>query len=191
MNTNALKAKYQNKKITYEEAEQILYDFERNERFEVFIALYEATLKNDLNISFRVFKEAYCSSDNIFEQIKNSKTEFNLKAFLNFVKSSGIDFISLMTYDEKKCFDDLPNKFKIYRGISQNEHETKDYGVSWSLSDDMAKNYVYFKKNKVEKDKGALIDITVEKDNILTVFSVHGELEIIYIYKINPLSKST
>jgi len=190
MNTTAFKTKYQNKKITYEEAEQILYDFERNERFEIFIALYEATLKNDLNIAFRVFKEAYCSSDNIFEQIKNSKSEFNLKVFLNFVKSNGIDFISLMTYDEKKCYDDLPNKFKIYRGISQNEHGTKDYGVSWSLSDEMAKNYAYFSKNKVEKGKAGLIDTTVVKEDILTVFSVHGDLEIIYIYKSNPLSKS-
>jgi hypothetical protein len=88
-----------------------------------------------------------------------------------------------MTYDEKKYYNDLPSKFKIYRGISQNEHETKDFGISWSLSEEMAKKYVYFNKNKVEEGKGGVIDTTVEKKDILTIFLVHEDLEIIYINK--------
>ena len=46
--------------------------------------------------------------------------------------------------------------FKIYRGISHEEHIDKDYGISWSLSEEEAKNYVYFGKNNVVKDKGGL-----------------------------------
>ena len=47
----------------------------------------------------------------------------------------------------------------------------------------MAKNHVFYNKNEVEKGKGRIIDTTVEKKDILTVFSVHGDVDIIYICK--------
>ncbi len=87
-----------NKEITAKQGEQILYDFGRNERIKVFIILFHATLKNDLTIAYKVFREAYSASDNIFQQIEQSKLPFKLKDFLNNVKSS-IDLISLMRDD--------------------------------------------------------------------------------------------
>ena len=170
-----------NRKITYEIAQQILYDFDRNKRFEVFIALNDSTLKNDSLLSFRVFREAYCSSDNIFKQIKNSIFTFNLKGYLNNLQNNGFDFINAMYEEERKYYNDLPNNLKIYRGISQIEQDSKDYGISWSLSREMATNYIYYSKNEVENGNGGIIDIDIEKQNILTVFSVHGDKEIIYI----------
>ncbi|AZA77190.1 hypothetical protein EG347_06575 [Chryseobacterium sp. G0186] len=173
---------FHNKQITYKEAELILYDFKRHERFEVFIALYEATLKNDLTTAFKVFREAYCASDHIFKQIKNSKSTFDLKMFLNFLKNNRVDFMALMTDREKKYYHDLPDRVTIYRGINEAEHISKNYGISWSLSEDTAMDYIYFDKNEVEKGEGGIIDLTVDKKDILTVFSVHRDLEIIYIY---------
>lgn len=56
---------YQNKEMIYIEAERLLYLHTRNNRFELFIALYDATLKDNLILAYEVFREAYCSSDNI------------------------------------------------------------------------------------------------------------------------------
>lgn len=168
-----------NKNISYQKAQQILYDFDRNERFKVFIALYKSTLKNNLDITFKVFREAYCSSDNIYKQIKQSVYKFDLKKFLNELKENDFDFINAMNEEEKKYYKELPNNFKIYRGISQNEYDSKKIGISWSLKEEMAKNYIYFDKNGAKK--GGIVSLNVEKQDILTVFSVHEEKEIIYI----------
>ena len=173
--------KCQNKSISYGQAEQFLYCLSRDKRFELFIALYSATLKNDPITAFKVFREAYCASDNIYMQIKNSQFSFNLKDFLNFAKAKCIDFLDLMNEEEKKYYYELPNRFKIYRGLSQEEYKSKDYGISWSLSEEEAKNYIYFDKNNVEKGKGGLVDIEIDKTDVFTVFSVHGKKEIIYL----------
>ncbi|WP_313375644.1 hypothetical protein [Chishuiella sp.] len=185
MNILKIHTLLKNRKLTYKEAEQILYDFGRNERFKIFIALFDATLKNDMNIAFKVFREAYCSSDNIFKQINESELKFNLKSFLKCIKVNRINFIEEMHENEKKYYDELPNNFKIYRGISQVEFDSKDFGISWSLCEETAKNYVYFDKNEVEKGKGAIIDIVVKKEEIMTVFSVNNDIEIIYLHKIS------
>ena len=173
--------KCQNKSITYGQAEQFLYCLDRDKRFELFIALYDATLKNDPIIAFKVFREAYCASDNIYTQINNSQFPFNLKDFLNSIQTQGVDFLDLMHKEEKEYYDELPNRFKIYRGLSQEEYISKNYGISWSLSEEEAKNYIYFNKNNVEKGKGGLVDIDIDKKDVLTVFSVHGKKEIIYL----------
>ncbi|MFM2394694.1 MAG: hypothetical protein RLZZ546_2676, partial [Bacteroidota bacterium] len=123
-----------NKNMSYNEAEQFLYCLDRPKRFELFIALYSATLNNDPFTAFEVFREAYCASDNIYMKIKNSKLPFILKDFLNSVESQGVNFHSIMNKDEKKYYDELPSCFTIYRGISQKEQESEDYGISWSIS---------------------------------------------------------
>lgn len=173
------------RKLTYNEAQQILYNFERNERFKIFIALFDATLKNDLKIAFKVFREAYCSSDNIFKQINESVINFNLKSFLDYIKLNGIDFVEEMYENEKKFYDELPIKFKIYRGICRAEFDSKNIGISWSLSEETAEKYVYFGKNEVEDGNGVVINTIINKEDILTVFSVHNDIEIIYLYREN------
>ena len=170
---------YINKNITYNEAEQLLYSLNRDKRFELFIALYDATLKNNLIVAFEVFREAYCASDNIYSQIISSKISFNLKEFLNLLQTVKIDFYSLMREEEKKYFDNLPNSFNAYRGMNELEKLGNNHGISWSLSKEEAENYIYFDKNKVQK--GGLANKQIYKKDVLTIFSVHGKMEIIYI----------
>jgi hypothetical protein len=170
---------YQNENISYNEAEQLLYSLNRDKRFELFIALYDATLKNNLIIAFEVFREAYCASDNIYMQIIISKISFNLKSFLNLLQTAKIDFYDLMRKDEKVYFENLPIHFNIYRGMSELEKESNDYGISWSQSKEEAENYIYFDKNKA--NKGSLVSKQIYKIDILTIFSVHGKMEIVYI----------
>ena len=174
-------AKCLGKPLTNGKAQQFLYEVGREVRFELFIALYDATLKSDLKTAFEVFKEAYCSSDNIFAQIRKSKLSFDLKVFLNYIKSEGLDIYGLMSEDERKYYDELPNRLKIYRGVSEAEHKSKNYGISWDLCPKEAENYIYFDKNKVEKGKGGLVSSEIDKSDVFTIFSVHGKCEIIYI----------
>ncbi len=173
--------KCHNEALSYNEAEQFLYCMDRDKRFELFIALYEATLKNDLILAFKVFKEAYCASDNIYKQINNCQFTFYLNRFINSVQKQGVDFLKLMNEEEKKYYNKLPNQFKIYRGLSQEEVNSKNYGISWSLSEEKAKEYIYFDKNNVEKGKGRLVHRVIAKKDVLTVFSVHSIKEIIFL----------
>lgn len=170
------------KNISYSQAEQFFYSTDRSERFELFIALYEASLKNNPKVAFRAFREAYCASDNIYTQIKRSLFCFDIKSFISSMQKQNINFIEFMSEDEKSYYDNLPEIFTIYRGMSNIEHESQNYGISWTLSEDVAKQYIYFNKNNVQKGNGGLASIQTSKDSIITVFSVHGAKEIIYLY---------
>jgi hypothetical protein len=169
------------KSVSYNQAEQFFYSTERSKRFELFIALYEASLKNNFQVSFRAFREAYCTSDNIYAQIKNSLFRFDIKGFIFSIQEQNIDFLEFMSDDEKSYYDDLPEVFTIYRGMNNAEYESKNYGVSWSLSKETAEKYIYFDKNNVQNGNGGLANIEVNKSDIITIFSVHGEKEIIYL----------
>lgn len=172
-------AHYKNKEITYNEAELLIYSQKRNQRFEVFITLFDATLKDSPTIAYKVFREAYCVSDNIYKQIINSPIQFNLKKFLNYLQSEKVDFYNLMREEEKKFYKDLPNYFDIYRGMNILENQNSEYGISWSLSKKEAENYIYFDQNETEQ--GGLAKKNISKKDVLTVFSVHGKMEIIYV----------
>lgn len=173
--------KCQNEIISYEQAEQILYCMERDKRFELFIALYEATLKDNPITAFKVFREAYCSSDHIFMQIKNSSFSFSIKVFLRSSHEQGFNFLDLINKEERAYYDVLPESFTIYRGLNEEEHKSKDYGISWSLNKETAEAYSYFDKNSVAYGKGGLVSKVVDKKEVLAVFSVHSEYEIIHI----------
>jgi hypothetical protein len=173
--------KCQNTSITRLEAQQFIYSLGREKRFELFIALYNSTLCNDVITAFQVFKEAYCMSDNIYLQIGKSHFPFELKGFLKFLCLKDFDFFSLMSEDEKKYYDNLPDHFTIYRGVCYEEYISQNYGISWSLSKEKAQNYAYFSKNNVEDGSGGLLDNIIEKKDVLTVFNVQGDYEIIYL----------
>ena len=171
--------------LSYGEAEQFFYSTSRDKRFELFIVLYHAALKNNNEECCKAFREAYCSSDNIFEQINQSSYDFDLKHFLFSLKNQGFDFKKMMTQDEKDYYNLLPEEIDIYRGMCDAEYQSCQYGISWSLSEETAKKYIYFDKNKVESGKGGLAHIKISKNEILTVFSVHGEMEVIFIHLAN------
>ncbi|WP_179320972.1 hypothetical protein [Winogradskyella helgolandensis] len=187
MNIYDLHKEFLNKKLNYSQAEQILHSFKREKRFEVFIALYNATLKKEPKLSFKVFREAYCASDNIYEKIKNSSFSFNLKDFLENTLNNCVNFRELSNSYEKEFYEKLENNFIIYRGVNQNEYESENFGISWSLSIEEAKKYICFGPNKIENGKGGILSKEIEKNDIITNFSVfeniHSEPknEIIYI----------
>src|SRR5574344_2938277 len=91
MSINDVYNKCLGKNISYNQAEQFFYSTDRSERFELFIALYEASLKNNLQVAFKAFREAYCASDNIYTQIQNSVFDFDIKGFIFFMQKQNVN----------------------------------------------------------------------------------------------------
>ncbi len=172
-----------NQEITYDDAIQFLYGLKINHenRFQLFICLYEASLKSKPQIAIQVFREAYCASNNIYDQIKTSAYSFNLKNFINTNKLKGFDLKSIMNVEENNYYNNLSDKLIIYRGMCDQEFQSNNFGISWTIDEDEAENYVYFDKNKVKQGQGCVVNIPIEKMNITAVFSVHDKKEIIYI----------
>lgn len=178
--------------ITTEHFNRLLYPVlrgsnYRNERFKCFIALYDASSKRDPKVSFMAFKDAYCGSDNIYNQIKDSPYPFDIKSFVRSMQQK-INLYECMTEEEKIFFDDLQKRerFEIYRGMSDEEYSSGNYGISWSLCEQTAWQYAHFKKNNIQGEVGVKW-LTISGRDIVTVFSVQewngGEpkIEIIYL----------
>lgn len=174
-----------NQEITYKEVEQFFYGMKLNHenRFQLFICLHEASLKNHPEIAIRAFREAYCASNNIFHQIKTSSYIFNLKNFINTLKEKGFELKSIMNDDELNYYESLADKITIYRGMCYEEYQSKDFGISWTIDKKEAVNYSYFSKNNVRKGKGCLFNMEIKKENITTIFKVYDKFEIIYLKK--------
>ena len=76
-------------------------------------------------------------------------------------RDSDTNFI--MSNDELEVFNNLPDKFKVYRGITDSETENIAYdeGLSWTLSEEKAKWFsTRFAKNKKPK----VLELEVCKD---------------------------
>lgn len=172
---------FQNKEIDYNKAQNLLYEVNnRKKRFHVFIALFYATLKNNPTIAIKVFREAYCASDNIYSQIKESEFSFDIKLFLKSMQIQNVNFRSLLNDYEETFYSKLPSELKIYRGMSSAEFESKEYGISWSISKEEAEQYAYFHQNNVKAGEGRLFHLNISKENILTVFCVHTSDKVMY-----------
>lgn len=179
MEMNRIFCQLLNKNLSSWEAQGIILEADRKIRFNLFITLYYATLNHNAKDAFEVFKEAYCLTDNIHSQIQSSLFKFDLKIFLKDIQNRGVNIPELMNSVEKNYYDQLPQCFKIYRGMSRKEHKSKNYGISWSLNKETAEKYIFYDKNKSEK--GGLSSKHVNKEDILTIFNDGKDFEIIYL----------
>ena len=75
-------------------------------------------------------------------------------------RDSNMDF--MMSNDELKVFNDLPNKFKVYRGITESDEDfVYDEGLSWTLSEEKAD---WFAKRFKQNGKPRVLELEVYKD---------------------------
>ncbi len=75
-------------------------------------------------------------------------------------RDSDMDF--MMSNDELKVFNDLPNKFKVYRGITESDEDfAYDEGLSWTLSEEKAD---WFAKRFKHNEKPRVLELEVYKD---------------------------
>ena len=107
-----------------------------------------ANLKTDYKLAYHLLKEAYIMTDNIYGQLKGSTYQFCLSDYLTELE------VALpnrnpneLEAEEAELYNGLPQTITVYRGMCNEEKESGNYGISWTLDADYALNYVFYKKN--------------------------------------------
>jgi len=89
----------------------------------------------------------------------------------------------LMTTEELEILKNLPDKVKIYRGMTVEESTKEHQGVSWTLDKKVAEFFAYqYIRNPSTTDKPkTVVEKVIDKSEIIAVFWGRGEQEIIYM----------
>jgi len=95
---------------------------------------------------------------------------------------------NLMDEEERKFFNNLPDKVTIYRGCSKEEIKSGKFRISWTLDRKVAEffafKYINMNHEKsLEKDKSLydIIEKNVDKKDLLCYFGSRNEAEVLYI----------
>lgn len=146
-------------------------------RFQAFLAI-KPLLKGKLY--WYALADAYTGSDNLFHYQGDIKIAFS---------SDHIGRNSLMTKKELIFLKNLPEKITIYRGMTEVEKRSKNYGVSWTLDRKVAEFYLtYYRNTSTKHLKKTVHKLVINKKDAIAYFSERNESEIIYVDK-NPLNR--
>lgn len=104
-------------------------------------------------------------------EMPSNDSNFKPSEFIKLFKSA--DKIYLMDTNELQQYAELPDTVTIYRGVKSNR-PNKVLQLSWTLDPDKAE---WFAK-RFDED-GVVYEATIDKKNILALFSRRGESEII------------
>jgi len=141
-----------------------------------------ANLKTDYKLAYHLLKEAYIMTDNIYGQLKGSTYLFSLSDYLTELEAAlpyrnpnGLEA------EEAELYNSLPQTITVYRGMCNEEKESGNYGISWTLDADYALNYMFFKKNEVKGNIGWRAEMKINKNDIFAVWGVKGKRKEIVI----------
>ena len=134
-------------------------------------------------------KDLFDDSKTYYDFLKEAwiLTEFPMQSYDDY-EDAVIDFYYfddprlMMDEEEKKVFDGLPKIVKIYRGIRvDDELDENNIGLSYTFNKEKAE---WFAKRFSQDGKGTptLIEATIDKDDILSVFLDRNEDEVL----VNP-----
>ena len=157
--------------MNYEEASNILIMCSSYERFQTFLKI-----KDELNDKdyWRTLADAYTGSDNLYHLKEEVK-----EAFLEDRSQREC----LMNKKELKVYNSLPKNITIYRGMTIEELESDDFGVSWTLSKERAEFFAttYGRNFSTEGVPKVVHQLEVLKVEILAYFNERKEQEVVYI----------
>jgi hypothetical protein len=150
-------------------------------RFDAFLNI-ATKLKG--RIYWYALRLSYCSSDNLYRLKENIKEAFN---------KNEPERASIMNFKERKFIDKMPDQCTIYRGMTTEEYNNCDYGISWSLKKEIAEfyAYTYLRNHSTAKSKMEVHSITINKQDIIALFIDREEFEIIYISNGNKCNCKT
>lgn len=119
---------------------------------------------------------AYTSSDNLYNYRYSVK-----ECFLSNQPRSK----SVMNEAEIKHFESLPERVTIYRGMTQVESRSGNYGCSWTLKKEVAEffAYKYWRNISTRNLKKVVKEITIDKSEIICFYNGRSEFEIFYTNK--------
>jgi hypothetical protein len=133
-------------------------------------------IKDQLNDKdyWRTLADACTGSDNLYHLNEEVK-----EAFLE--DRSQRQY--LMTKQELKIYNSLPENITIYRGMTVAELESGEFGVSWTLSRECAEFFAfkYGRNFSTEGIPKVVHQLEVKKVEILAYFNDRNEQEVIYI----------
>ena len=88
-----------------------------------------------------------------------------------------VDRELMLSDKELEVYHNLDNKVTIYRAMTTEELENKDFGVSWTLQKEVAESFLTHRRyNHTE-----IHSVQVDKTDILAYINGRNEHEIIYI----------
>lgn len=141
-----------------------------------------ANLKTDYKLAYRLLKEAYIMTDNIYGQLKGSTYPFCLSDYLTELETALPNRNpNVLEAEEAELYNNLPPKITVYRGMCDEEKQSGKYGISWTLDEKYALNYVFYKKNEVKGTIGWRAEMEMDKNEIFAVWGVKGERKEIVI----------
>jgi len=115
---------------------------------------------------------AYVSSDDLYhyrEEVESMFSDIKFNGLLS------------MSEDERKLYDSLPNYLTVYRGMTQLEAHSGDYGFSWSLSKEKAEYfaYTYGRNYSTAHMPKTVVARNILKREIMTINSSRNEHEVL------------
>jgi len=120
-------------------------------------------------------REAYQGSDDSYYYRHYLRSFFSVQKPYrnNLMKTREIDFIK-----------NLPSKLKIFRGMTVDEADSKKYGISWSLEHSKALYFIdkYGRNYATEGKEKTIIDLDIDKQDVIAYWSDRNEKEIIYVH---------
>ncbi|QUB43446.1 hypothetical protein [Porphyromonas sp. oral taxon 275] len=141
-----------------------------------------ANLRDDAQLAYHLLKEAYIMTDNIYGQLKKTTYDFALEDYLENLENELPNRNSdELTDEEKYIYEGLPQKVTVYRGMCDEEKQSRQFGISWTMDKNNALDYVFYKKNEVIGDIGWCANMEIDKSEIFAVWGVKGEKKEIVI----------
>ena len=156
----------------------------RSYRMLLYVLLLNETsnLKDDAQLAYKLLKEAYIMTDNIYGQLKRSTYPFVLADHLIELEAALPNRnTDELNEEEKDIYNKLPEKIKVYRGMCDAEKQSGQFGISWTRDKDHALEYVFYKKNEVQGTIGWIAEMEIDKREIFAVWGVKGETKEIVI----------
>lgn len=125
------------------------------------------------------FQIAYSDSDDLY------KWTPAIKGLLKSKKDIEYEQIRyyMMNESELAYYEELPERVTVYRGMTLDEYNSGDFGVSWSLKEEIAKYFAfdYPRNYSTNHLKKMVHSIEVSKENILALLNERDEFEVLVI----------
>lgn len=135
-------------------------------------------IENNINKKLRAYAliTAYISADNTYMWRKEVKNAFRkIDAPQNFI----------MNQDELLILESLPDKVTIYRGMTEKERKSGDFGVGWTLDKKIADFFAYtYNRNSSTAHLAKTVhSLVIHKKNIITFSNERNERTVFYVHK--------
>ena len=98
-----------------------------------------------------------------------------------------------MSQDERDYLQSLPSQITIYRGMTEIEYKSGNYGISWTLKKELAKFFadIYVRNNATCGLKKTIRELVIDKKDVIAFFDGRQEYEIIYTPQYKSRTKQT